>query len=81
VNKKGFLMAWINVKDKLPAIGEPVLVSTNHEPHPVREALRMIENERTADFYWTTPHPPDGRGYIIQPEDVTHWTHKPPKAA
>lgn len=74
-------IGWINVKDQMPPIGEPVLISTNHEPHPVREALRVIVHERTAAFHWTTPHPPGGRGYIIQPEDVTHWAHKPQKAA
>lgn len=44
----------------------------------VLEAWWAIPYEGASDGWWSTPVGPMGRGYMILPEEVTHWMPLPP---
>ncbi len=75
---KGLVPRWIPCSERLPDIGDEVLVcapSTVYpEKNPVKMLARLIEYEGAADFYW-------GNSYNHQVnfhlgKAVTHWMPK-----
>ena len=62
-----------------PKDGTPVLIycPNSGERWKVCEAWWSLNYENGPGF-WTMPHCPSGRGYMILPEEATHWMPLPP---
>ena len=65
---------WINVKDRLPEIGEEVIVYTPNGWSDVTALCRLIRYEGATEFYWDNHY--GGSNFHLQ-EAVTHWMPLP----
>lgn len=54
-----------------------LLYLPNNDRRTVREAWWSIPYEGAPTGYWTTPHGPTGRGYIILQDAPSHWMPLP----
>lgn len=69
-NGKRDAVKWISVKERLPNIGEDVLVLVGADMFVMALARK---DQETADIEWV-----DAQGYIAEMWEVTHWMQLPP---
>lgn len=70
---------WHPDPEDLPPVGTPVLITvrrTHGQGPRVQEAYRGFPFAG-GPWVWYTPSSPAGTGFLILPESVTAWTHKP----
>lgn len=67
---------WISVSDRLPPIGQEVLVHVPGSARaPVTALMRLIPWEGSPDFYWDNAYP--GKGNMHIGPSVAHWMPLP----
>lgn len=66
---------WISVEDRLPPIGQEVIVSVPGGRAPVTALMRLIRWEGATDFYWDNAYP--GKGNMHLQTSITHWMPLP----
>lgn len=74
-------MEWISVKDKLPPIGQEVIVyspKSNSGDGRVTALCRKIRYEEATNFYWDNDY---GGSNVYVQDAITHWMPlpEPPK--
>lgn len=64
-------MGWISVDDRLPDIGEEVMVYCPHkERRKVTALCRLIRYEGAEEYYWDNAY---GGSNVHVQKSVTHW--------
>lgn len=67
-------MKWISVKDRLPEIGQEVIVYCPSCKRKVTALCRLIRYEEAVNFYWDNSY---GGSNIHVQDAVTHWMPLP----
>lgn len=67
-------MEWISVDDRLPEIGDEVIVYTPNSRTKVTALCRLIRYEEDAEFFWDNFY--GGTNFHLK-ESVTHWMPLP----